>query len=186
LVDKSLVIVEPQDAVARYRLLETVRAYALARLQASGAEAAARTYFNKDAKDLTPAQAALMAGLIQAPSAYDPTTHFDLAQQREQYVLQGMVDTNAISAAAAQQALAENVKSEFKIQATARQSKAPHFVDYVPAWSWTGGRVQPGGLACTTLTSAAAVSGPGAQGGVKDLTWANVNNSALSRQTRTG
>ena len=151
---------------------------------AYGIGAAAKTYFSKDAKDLTPAQAALLAGLIQAPTAYDPTTHFDLARQREQYVLQGMVDTNAISAADAQQALAENVKSEFKVQLTARQSKAPHFVDYVLSQlelTFGAAAVQQGGLVVhTTLDLGLQQSADQAvKNGVKDLAWANVNNSAL-------
>src|SRR5438270_10494045 len=50
---------------------------------AYGIGAAARTYFSKDAKDLTPAQAAFLAGLIQAPAAYDPKLHYDLARDRE-------------------------------------------------------------------------------------------------------
>jgi penicillin-binding protein 1A len=151
---------------------------------AYGIGAAARTYFSKDAKDLTPAQAALLAGLIQAPTAYDPTTHFDLAQQREQYVLQGMVDTNAISAVDAQGAVAENVKSELKIQLTARQSKAPHFVDYVLSrleLTFGAAAVQQGGLVVhTTLDLGLQQSADQAvKNGVKDLAWANVNNSAL-------
>src|SRR5207248_11481912 len=54
---------------------------------AYGVGAAARTYFNKDAKDMTAAQAAFLAGIIQAPSAYDPVTHYDAARDRELYVL---------------------------------------------------------------------------------------------------
>src|SRR5437870_10746383 len=76
---------------------------------AYGIGAAARTYFSKDAKDLTPAQSAFLAGLIQAPTAYDPVTHYDLAHERELYVLQGMVDTKALNAADAEQAVADNV-----------------------------------------------------------------------------
>ncbi|HYM97695.1 MAG TPA: biosynthetic peptidoglycan transglycosylase, partial [Candidatus Sulfotelmatobacter sp.] len=64
---------------------------------AYGIGAAAKTYFNKDAKSLTPAQAAFLAGLIQAPTAYDPVLHYDLAHERERYVIQGMVITGALS-----------------------------------------------------------------------------------------
>lgn len=60
---------------------------------AYGLGAAAKVYFGKDAKDLTPAQAALLAGLIQAPNYYDPKTHFDRAKGRQLYVLKGMVTT---------------------------------------------------------------------------------------------
>src|SRR4029077_14662237 len=87
---------------------------------AYGIGAAAKTFFNKDVKDLTPAQAALLAGLIQAPTAYDPALHFDLAQERQQYVLQWMVDTGSLCAADAAKAASEDVHSELKIQATAR------------------------------------------------------------------
>src|SRR5437763_17184351 len=58
---------------------------------AYGVGAAARTYFNKDAKDLSPAEAAFLAGVIQARSAYDPVVHFDDAHDRELYVLGGRV-----------------------------------------------------------------------------------------------
>jgi len=44
---------------------------------AYGVEAAARTYFDKDPKDLTLAEAALLAGLPQAPTAYNPRSHYD-------------------------------------------------------------------------------------------------------------
>src|SRR5690349_16122561 len=77
---------------------------------AYGVGAAAKTYFNKDAKDLTPAQAAFLAGMIQAPSAYDPVVHFDDAHDRELYVLKGMVSTGALSQADADQAASEDVK----------------------------------------------------------------------------
>ncbi|TMF94320.1 MAG: hypothetical protein E6I05_03860 [Chloroflexi bacterium] len=74
---------------------------------AYGVGAAARTYFNKDAKDLSPAQAAFLAGLIQAPAAYDPLVHYELAQERETYVIQGMVATSALSPEQADKATKE-------------------------------------------------------------------------------
>src|SRR5438309_451233 len=89
---------------------------------AYGVGAAARTYFNKDAKDLTPAQAAFVAALIQAPAAYDPKVHFDLAQERETYVIQGMVSTGALSQADADKAAGEGIKKALRLQARARQS----------------------------------------------------------------
>jgi membrane peptidoglycan carboxypeptidase len=151
---------------------------------AYGIGAAARTYFSKDAKDLTPAEAALLAGLIQAPTAYNPVTHYDLAHERELYVLQGMVATNALSAGEADQAAAENVKSEFKLEATARQSKAPHFVDYVLSTmesTFGAAAIQQGGLVVhTTLDlDLQQAADQAVKNGVKDLAWAKVNNSAL-------
>ncbi len=54
---------------------------------AYGVEQASQTYFGKSAKDLNLAEAALIAGLFQAPSAYNPYTNPDLAEQRRNTVL---------------------------------------------------------------------------------------------------
>src|SRR5207245_875760 len=151
---------------------------------AYGIGAAARTYFTTAAKDLTPAQAAFLAGLIQAPAAYDPQNHYDLAREREMYVLGGMVATGAMSQEQADQAATENVKTELKIQATARQSKAPHFVDYVLSSlesTFGSAAVQQGGITVhTTLDlDLQQLADSAVKNGIKDLTWANINNSAL-------
>jgi membrane peptidoglycan carboxypeptidase len=151
---------------------------------AYGVGAASKTYFNKDAKDLTPAQAAFLAGLIQAPTAYDPALHYDLSHQRELYVLQGLVATHDISKADADKAAQEDVKSELHIQATARQSKAPHFVDYVLQQlesMFGSAAVQQGGIVVrTTLDLGVQQDAESAvANGVQDLANMNVNNSAL-------
>src|SRR5438309_2097618 len=151
---------------------------------AYGVGAAARTYFNKDAKDLSAAQAAFLAGLIQAPTLYDPVVHFDLAHGREVYVLQGMVSTGALKPGEEEKAANEDVKAELQIQPSARQSLAPHFVDYVLSQLETlfgAAAVQQGGIVVhTTLdlniqqqAEAAVVNG------VQELKGLNVNNSAL-------
>jgi penicillin-binding protein 1A len=66
---------------------------------AYGAEAASRTYFSKDASDLTLVQAALLAGLPQAPSVYDPIANPKDALARRNEVLQAMWKNGYISAA---------------------------------------------------------------------------------------
>jgi penicillin-binding protein 1A len=66
---------------------------------AYGAEAAARTYFSKDASDLTLVQAALLAGLPQAPTDFDPILHSHRALVRRNEVLQAMWKNGYISAA---------------------------------------------------------------------------------------
>lgn len=63
-----------------------------------GAEAASRGFFGKRASELTLAEAALLAGLLQAPSAYAPTVNAERAQARRGVVLQAMLDSGAISA----------------------------------------------------------------------------------------
>jgi membrane peptidoglycan carboxypeptidase len=58
---------------------------------ASGIQAASRAYFNKDAKQLTPAEGAVLASVIRAPAIYDPAVNPDRAKARWDYVLSGMV-----------------------------------------------------------------------------------------------
>ncbi len=151
---------------------------------AYGVGAAARTYFSKDAKDLSPAQAAFIAGLIQAPTAYDPLVHYDAARARELYVLQGMVSTGALTQAQADKAASEDVKSELHIQATARQSLAPHFVDYVLTQlenMFGSAAVQQGGIVVRTTLDVGiqALAAQAVSNGVHDLSYLNVNNSSL-------
>jgi membrane peptidoglycan carboxypeptidase len=151
---------------------------------AYGVGAAARTYFNKDAKDLTAAQSAFLAGMIQAPSAYDPVVHFDDAHDRELYVLSGMVSTHVLSQSEADQAAQEDIKKELHIQASARQSKAPHFVDYVLTELETmfgAAAVQQGNIVVhTTLDLGIQQTAQNAvTNGVRDLAYLDVNNSAL-------
>jgi penicillin-binding protein 1A len=65
--------------------------------QAYGIEAAARAYFGVHAKDLTLEQAAMLAGLPQAPSAYDPLNRPDAAKARRGEVLRAMLDAGDIT-----------------------------------------------------------------------------------------
>ncbi|MEM6592621.1 MAG: transglycosylase domain-containing protein, partial [Cyanobacteria bacterium P01_C01_bin.73] len=55
-----------------------------------GVETAAQSYFNKSAADLTLPEAAMMAGLIQAPERYSPFVNYELAKQRQALVLSRM------------------------------------------------------------------------------------------------
>jgi membrane peptidoglycan carboxypeptidase len=68
---------------------------------AYGIEAAATTYFGGKvhAKDLTAAQAAVLASSIRSPAAYDPSRHPEKAKQRWDYVLDGMVKQKWLSPA---------------------------------------------------------------------------------------
>jgi 1A family penicillin-binding protein len=63
-----------------------------------GIEAASRGYFGKSAKDVSVDEAALLAGLIQAPSAYDPTERPKKALARREIVLRAMAEAGFIKA----------------------------------------------------------------------------------------
>lgn len=68
---------------------------------AYGVASAARIYFGETVAQLTPAQCALLAGLPQAPSAYDPISHYAAAKARQNEVLASMVAAGYIEAARA-------------------------------------------------------------------------------------
>jgi membrane peptidoglycan carboxypeptidase len=63
--------------------------------------AAARHYFGLPARKLDWAQASLLAGLVQAPTDYDPHGHLTLALERRAHVLQRLVATGVLSKARA-------------------------------------------------------------------------------------
>jgi membrane peptidoglycan carboxypeptidase len=92
-----------------------------------GIEAAAGTYFGKDAANLDLAQSAMIAGLPQAPSDYDPFTNPAAAKQRQQVVLDAMVRNDAITGAQEQAALAEPITPK----PPTNTFLAPHFIDYI-------------------------------------------------------
>lgn len=71
-----------------------------------GARAAAEGYFGRSPARLDWAQASLLAGLLQAPSAYDPLRHRALAKQRQRYVLEQLASTGKLSPAGAERAYA--------------------------------------------------------------------------------
>ena len=79
---------------------------------AYGVEAAARVYFAKNARDLTIAEAALIAGLGQSPSAYNPYRNPEAAQNRQHHVLRRLRDLGWISDAEYDEAI--NQKLEYK------------------------------------------------------------------------
>ena len=105
---------------------------------AYGAEAAAETYFQLHASDLTLAQASFLAGLPQSPANYDPFGTPDqvaAAKERWREVLDGMVTVGDVSSAAANAAyhsnLIEKMIAARKALPTSHNPLTAHFVDYV-------------------------------------------------------
>src|SRR5579859_2239317 len=97
--------------------------------QSYGIEAAAESYFHIHASQLDLAQAALLAGLPQAPTEWNPVLNPDAAKIRQTEVLQAMVNANYITQADMDQALSEKLV----YHAPVNSFKAPAFVDYVEA-----------------------------------------------------
>jgi 1A family penicillin-binding protein len=76
---------------------------------AYGVDAAAKRYFGKKAGELSLAESAMLAGLVRAPSQLAPTRNFGGAKERQEVVLQTMVETAALTSAEADAARAETV-----------------------------------------------------------------------------
>ena len=75
--------------------------------RAYGFAAAAETYFGKQLKDITAAEAAMLAGLPKAPSAYNPIANPKRARIRQQYIIERMLENGFLSADQAEAAKAE-------------------------------------------------------------------------------
>src|SRR6478735_9543045 len=100
---------------------------------AYGIEAASRLFFSTTAKNLTLPQAALLAGVVNSPSFYDPITNPDNAKQRRDLVLGLMKDQGKITADEYQAAVATPVEPKVTQpkQGCAYAATAPYFCDYV-------------------------------------------------------
>jgi penicillin-binding protein 1A len=96
---------------------------------AFGMPAAARLYFDKAPRELTLPEAAMLAGLIKAPSQFNPLAHPDAAQARAVAVLDAMVDNGAIDRPSAEAA-----------KATPATAKAPPELAQAHSWftDWVG------------------------------------------------
>lgn len=87
---------------------------------AYGLEAAARTYFHKGASELALHECALLAGMLQNATYYDPLVHTERARERQATVLNLMVQAGFLDEATAQDALADPLQfgsTPFPIQA---------------------------------------------------------------------
>ena len=82
-----------------------------------GFAAAARVYFGKDLKDITLAEAAMLAGLPKAPSAYNPVVNPKRAKVRQEYILKRMLEVGYIT----QPQYDEAVKEEIHVRTPGNQ-----------------------------------------------------------------
>ena len=90
--------------------------------RAYGFTSAARIYFGKDVADLTIAEAAMLAGLPKAPSAYNPVVNFRRAKIRQEYILQRMRDLKYITSEQYAEAMLDELEvkglgKEFNVRA---------------------------------------------------------------------
>ncbi|MFF6981348.1 transglycosylase domain-containing protein [Streptomyces sp. NPDC008343] len=98
--------IETEEELSKNQILANYLNITFFGQQAYGVEAAARRYFSKPAKDLKLEEAALLAGLVQSPSRYDPVNNAVEAKERRNTVLARMVATGSITQAEADKARA--------------------------------------------------------------------------------
>ena len=91
-----------------------------------GLRAASRHYFNRQPEDLSLAQSAMLAGMVQAPSRLAPTRNLAGAQKRSRIVLQEMADAHAISIARARAAI-----SAVPVRQADKLPTGTYFADWV-------------------------------------------------------
>jgi penicillin-binding protein 1B len=93
-----------------------------------GVGEASRAYFNKDLRELTAAEAALIAGLIQRPTYLNPYRHLDRAKARRDTVLEAMLRHDYITPDEYRAAVKEEIHLA---EGVIEYSDAPYFVDLV-------------------------------------------------------
>ncbi len=105
---------------------------------AYGVEAASLHYFGVHASDLNLAQAATLAGTVQAPSATDPHNHPEASQKRRDVVIDRMLELGDITPKQAKKAKAKSIPSMLHLKdnqgGTCERSNQPFFCSYVMAY----------------------------------------------------
>ena len=92
-----------------------------------GVEAAARKYFGKSASQVTPFEAAMLVGMVKAPSRYNPLSDLKAAEDRAKIVLYEMANAGYITAADADRGIAQGV-ANFK---TPSSATGQYYADWV-------------------------------------------------------
>ncbi|MFJ4904069.1 transglycosylase domain-containing protein [Streptomyces sp. NPDC093249] len=107
--------IQVEEELGKKKILENYLNITFFGQQAYGIEAASQRYFSKRAADLTLGEAAMMAGLVQSPSRYDPVNDIQEATKRRNVVLQRMADVKDISQVEADKAKATPLKLKVKM-----------------------------------------------------------------------
>src|SRR3989454_648752 len=130
-LDEAILAVEIEHQYSKAQILEAYLNRIYYGNQAYGVEAAAQTYFGKQASQLSLPEAALLAGLPQAPTALDPFSNLSGARARQRIVLDAMVKAGEITRARARSASAQQLT--LRKPSTADDVRAPGFVHWVAA-----------------------------------------------------
>jgi penicillin-binding protein 1A len=103
-VQEALLAIEIERFYTKDEILERYLNIIYLGAGAYGVDAAAHTYFGRSIDQVTLAQAAMLAGVVAAPSDYSPFTNFELARDREKHVLERMVESGFVTRSQADEA----------------------------------------------------------------------------------
>ncbi|MFF9350206.1 transglycosylase domain-containing protein [Streptomyces sp. NPDC014734] len=126
--------IQVEEKLGKKRILANYLNITFFGQQAYGVEAASQRYFSKSAKNLTLGEAALLAGIVQSPTRYDPVNDPEEATKRRNTVLQRMADVGNVTQAEADKAKATPIKLKVKKPKNGcitAVSGAGFFCDYV-------------------------------------------------------
>jgi penicillin-binding protein 1A len=105
-----LLALKMENLLTKDQILELYMNQIFLGQRAHGFAAAAEIYFGKKLKDVTVAEAAMLAGLPKAPSAYNPMANPKRATQRQRYIIDRMYETGFITEAQHDEALAQTLR----------------------------------------------------------------------------
>ncbi len=128
-IKEAILAFEIENSLTKNQILELYLNQIFFGNTAYGLEAASQVYFQKTAKDLHVAEAAILAGLPQAPSRYSPVSNFDLAKKRQTYVLEQMLKHNFLNQKEYQEAV--DYPIEVKLNRAGKIRQANYYVTEV-------------------------------------------------------
>lgn len=132
-IREATLAVKIERKYSKKKILELYLNYVYFGRGAYGAEAAARTYFKKPAKDLDLSQSAYLAGVIRAPQRFQKENNPKGVIKIRDEVLGDMVNSKAIEDSAAEEAKKSDLLAQFKFGASVEQDspRGAYFIEYV-------------------------------------------------------
>lgn len=110
--NEALLAYKIEQSLSKDKILELYFNQIYLGQRAYGFASAAQIYFNKNVNELTLAEAAMLAGLPKAPSAYNPIVNPERAKLRQTYILNNMLEEGMITLQQRDQALKEELHYE--------------------------------------------------------------------------
>ncbi len=152
-IQEALLAIEIERFYTKDEILERYLNIIYLGSGAYGVDAAAHTYFGRSVDKLTLPQAAMLAGVVAAPSVYSPLVNLELARDRERHVLDRMVESGDITSAQADAAFDEPLELVSERIPGLQGYRDPYFTTYAIAQLehlFGSTAVEEGGLAVYT------------------------------------